>query len=153
MAGGSAAMNGTSSWAANPWKRAGATGFTLVELLLVIVIIGILASMMVVGLAGRSQDARVTAAKGDIAGSLAIALDLFEADVGRYPTPEEGLKALITPPADATGWKGPYLQTELKPDPWGQEYVYAIDPQYPDRYVLTSSGPDRQPGTPDDVRR
>ncbi|MCY2927555.1 MAG: type II secretion system protein GspG, partial [Planctomycetota bacterium] len=71
------------------------SAFTLVEILLVVVIIGILASVLVTSLAGRSQEARNSAAKSDIRSSLSVALDLFEQDCGRYPTEEEGLKVLV----------------------------------------------------------
>ena len=72
-----------------------ASGFTLIEILLVVTIIAVLASLVVPRFVGRSKQARITAAKQEIVGSLGVALDMFEQDVGRYPTPEEGLEALI----------------------------------------------------------
>ena len=125
-------------------------GFTLIEMLLVIVIIGVLAGSLVISLSGRSQEARVTRARSDISGTLSLALDLFEADMGRYPTEEEGLLVLMDDP-DVPGWKGPYLKGGLKPDPWGNPYQYKQNEDYPNQYVLTSSGPDGQFGTEDDV--
>ncbi|MCY2951749.1 MAG: type II secretion system major pseudopilin GspG [Planctomycetota bacterium] len=125
-------------------------GFTLIEMLLVIMIIGILAGAVVVGLSGRSQDARVTRAKADISGSLSLALDLFDQDIGRYPTVEEGLKVLVED-RNIAGWKGPYLKGGLKADPWGRQYSYEVDPTYARQYVLKSAGPDGQLGTEDDV--
>lgn len=130
--------------------RKGGRGFTLVEVLLVIVIIGILAGMLVAQLSGRTEQARITRAKADIAGSLSLALDLFEQDVGRYPTAEEGLSALVNNPG-IPGWKGPYLKDGLKPDPWGTPYSYSISSDEPNRYVLGSAGPDRRLGTADDI--
>ena len=124
--------------------------FTLVEVLLVVVIIGVLAGMLVARLAGRSEEARVTRAKADIRGSLSLALDLFEQDVGRYPTTEEGLEALATD-SGIPGWKRPYLKGGLKPDPWGHPYVYASDATDPTLYTLLSAGPDGQVGTDDDI--
>jgi general secretion pathway protein G len=69
------------------------SGFTLVEILLVVVIIGILAGLIATRLSGKTEDARIARAKADIAGSLSLALDLLEQDIGRYPTTEEGLAA------------------------------------------------------------
>lgn len=125
-------------------------GFTLIELLLVIVIIGVLAGMIVTSLSGRSQQAQVTRAQADIRGSLSLALDLFEQDVGRYPTDDEGLEALVVNPG-INGWKGPYLKGGLKLDPWGTAYEYTQDPENTNYYILKSSGPDLQSGTEDDI--
>lgn len=125
-------------------------GFTLIEMLLVIVIIGILAGAIVTSLSGRTESSRLTRAKADLAGSLSLALDLFNQDIGRYPTTEEGLKALVDNPNEPE-WKGPYLKTGLKPDPWGQAYSYELDASNPTHYVIKSAGPDRQLNTADDV--
>jgi len=126
--------------------------FTLVELLLVIVIIGVLAGTLVVSLSGRSQEARIARAKGDISGHLSIALDLFEQDVGRYPTTEEGLQVLVVNPG-LPGWKGPYLKGGLKADPWGTPYQYELveGEEGKSMYKVSSAGPDRQLGTEDDI--
>lgn len=125
-------------------------GFTLIEMLLVIVIIGVLAGAIVVGLSGRSEEARMTRAKADLSGSLSLALDLFDQDVGRYPTADEGLKALVDD-AGIPGWKGPYLKGGLRADPWGQPYHYEPDPQRPRQYLLRSAGPDGQLNSEDDI--
>ncbi len=124
------------------------SGFTLVEILLVVVIIGILAGTIALRLSGKTEDARVARAKADITGQLSTALDLFEQDVGRYPTTEEGLEALVTNPG-IQGWKRPYLKNGLKNDPWDTPYIYSVDDQ--GGYLLSSTGPDRQPGTEDDI--
>jgi len=126
-------------------------GFTLVEMLLVILIIGVLASALITSLAGRSEEAKITTAKADINAALSTALDLFEHDVGRYPTDDEGLNALITNPGTLKGWKGPYLKTGLRPDPWGNPYIYKRDTDQSTRYQLSSAGPDGQQGTDDDI--
>jgi general secretion pathway protein G len=98
-------------------------GFTLIEIMLVVIIIGTLVAMVMPRLAGRSQQARVTAAQADINANIATALKLYELDNGTFPTTEEGLQALMTKPASARNWNGPYL--EKKPlDPWGREYKY-----------------------------
>ena len=131
-------------------RSRGHRGFTLVEVLLVVVIIAVLAGMLVTRLSGRSQEARITRAKADIRGQLSLALDLFEQDVGRYPTTEEGLKALVEDPG-IPGWKGPYLKGGLKPDPWGTDYSYSLNSEDLGQYVLASAGPDRQLGNNDDI--
>lgn len=135
-------------------------GFTLVEILLVVVIIGILAGLIATRLSGKAEDARVARAKADITGSLSLALDLFEQDVGRYPTTEEGLQALVVNPG-IQGWKRSYLKGELKNDPWDTPYVYQYVPDggtdasgqtvEGGSYLLFSCGPDRQPNTEDDI--
>jgi general secretion pathway protein G len=131
--------------------------FTLVELLLVVTIIGVLAALVVPKFAGRSQQARITAAKQDIVGTLGVALDLFEQDAGRYPTTEEGLQVLVTAPTqgDVSGWNGPYIKSATVPkDPWGRDYRYTYPSQLTGNaslYDLLSAGPDGQYGTADDI--
>ncbi len=124
--------------------------FTLIEIMLVIVIIGVLAGMVVPLISGKTQQARLTRARADIESNLGVALDLFEQDVGRYPTDAEGLAALVES-AGIAEWHGPYLKSKLKPDPWGNAYNYSLDPARPGQYVLRSSGPDGQLGTEDDI--
>lgn len=98
-------------------------GFTLIELMLVVIIIGALVAMVMPRLTGRGEQARVQAAKADIQANIATALKLYELDNGSFPTSDEGLNALFNKPASAANWNGPYL--EKKPiDPWGREYNY-----------------------------
>ena len=100
--------------------RIGKKAFTLVELMLVVIIIGVLIAMVAPRLAGRSEQAKVAAARADIQANLASALDLYEIDNSVYP---EKLEDLIVKPSNASNWKGPYLKR--KPiDPWGNPYVY-----------------------------
>src|SRR3990167_35246 len=98
-------------------------GFTLIELMLVVIIIGALVAMVMPRLAGRGEQARVATAKADIQTNIATALKLYELDNGSFPSGEEGLNALLSKPSSASNWSGPYL--ERKPlDPWGREYNY-----------------------------
>jgi general secretion pathway protein G len=98
-------------------------GFTLIELMLVVIIIGALVAMVMPRLTGRSEQARVTAAKADVQANIATALKMYEIDNGSYPSTEEGLNALFNKSASANNWNGPYL--ERRPiDPWGREYKY-----------------------------
>lgn len=127
-----------------------ARAFTLIEMLLVVVIIGVLAGAVAIGLSGRSQEARYTRATADIAGTLSLAIDLFEQDVGRYPTSDEGLAVLAENNDGIAGWRGPYVKGGLKPDPWGKSYQYSYDATH-NRYTLASAGPDGQAGNEDDI--
>ncbi|MFH1854075.1 MAG: type II secretion system major pseudopilin GspG [Candidatus Omnitrophota bacterium] len=126
-------------------------GFTLIELMLVVIIIGVLVSMVAPRLVGRSEEARVSAAKADIHANISVALDLFELDNGKYPTTEEGLEALRVKPDSAINWKGPYLKREPQ-DPWGNPYVYSCPGEHnPPDYDLYSYGSDGREGGGDDV--
>lgn len=120
--------------------------FTLIELMVVILILAILAALIVPRVVGRQGDAKRAKAVSDIA-SLSSLLQSFRLDCDRYPTTEEGLQALRTPPADVNNWKGPYTTKPIPPDPWGNEYVY----EYPgidgeDSFILLSFGADGQEG-------
>lgn len=127
-------------------------GFTLVELMLVVIIIGILVAMVAPRLTGKSQQARIAASQADINAHLSTALDLFELGVGRFPTTQEGLAALQTAPSGATGWKGPYLKRDVPKDPWGRKYAYRSPGQHNrEDYDLFSYGPDGVEGGDDDV--
>ncbi len=116
--------------------------FTLIELMLVVIIIGALAAMVMPRLAGRSEQARVAAAKADVQSNIATGLKLYELDNGGYPSTDEGLAALSAQPAEAKNWRGPYL--EKKPiDPWGREYKYKSPGEHrPQDYDLYSLGKD-----------
>ncbi len=130
-------------------KQRCSAGFTLIEILLVVIIIGILVSLVAPRLAGRSEEARKQAAKADIEGGISLALDLFEVDNGRYP---KSLDDLINKSSDAVNWKGPYLKKGLPKDPWGSPYAYQFPGAHnPSMYDLFSPGPDKQNGTQDDI--
>jgi general secretion pathway protein G len=126
-------------------------GFTLIELLLVLVILGVLAVVVVPRFTGRSEQARVTAARTDIA-NLEVALDTFEVDNGRYPSSEEGLGALVQQPSGLENWSGPYIRRGIPNDPWGNPYIYRYPGQQNrNSYDLYSMGPDGQEGGADDI--
>ncbi|MGD9014577.1 MAG: type II secretion system major pseudopilin GspG [Candidatus Omnitrophota bacterium] len=129
-------------------QRIARSAFTLIELMLVVIIIGILAAMVVPRLGGRSEEARIAAARTDIEANLSLAIDLYEMDNGVYP---KTLENLLTKSSEAMNWKGPYIKK--KPlDPWGREYVYQSPGVHnPTSYDLYSQGRDGQSGTADDV--
>ncbi len=120
-------------------------GFTLIELMVVLVIIGLLAALIVPNVLDRADDARVTAGRTDIA-NISQALKLYRLDNQRYPTAEQGLQALIAKPATATvpgNWR-PYLE-KLPNDPWGHPYQY-LNPGIKGEVDVMSFGADGQSG-------
>ena len=130
-------------------------GFTLVEMLLVLVILATLAAVVVPKFAGRTQQAKVTAAKTQIS-FLETTIDSFEVDMGYYPKAGNDLRDLIEEPnsSNAKDWHGPYLKKGkgIPKDPWGNDYVY----NYPGKmnigsYDISSGGPDMKTGTEDDI--
>ncbi len=129
-----------------PSRRA----FTLVEIMLVVVIIGILAALVIPKIAGSSERARVTAATADINGGIKSALGQYEVDNGFYP---KSLQDLLQQPANAKNWHGPYFDPPKLPvDPWGNPYIYYFPGKHnPGSYDLLSTGPDGKEGTEDDI--
>jgi len=115
-------------------------GFTLVEMLLVLVILATLAAIVYPKVMGRSEQARVTAAQTQIA-NFKTALDAFEVDTGYYPKGRNGLNDLLQQPRDVTGWHGPYLESIPK-DPWGSDYTYECPGKHnANSYDISSPGP------------
>ncbi len=124
-------------------------GFTLIELMLVVIIIGVLSAMVVPKLVGRSEQARIATAIADIESNLAMALDLYELDNGTYPP---SLNALKREPSPAPpNWSGPYIKKKPK-DPWGEEYNYKYPGEHTKgSYDLWSFGKDGVAGGGDDI--
>jgi len=129
-------------------------GFTLIEIMLVVMIIATLAALVVPKFAGRAEQAKVAAARADILVNIPTALDLYELDNGFYPTTEQGLDALRAQPATSPvpqKWNGPYIKK--KPiDPWGNAYHYDSPGTHnPKSFDLYSFGKDNAEGGKDDV--
>jgi general secretion pathway protein G len=121
-----------------------AEGFTLLELLVVIVIIGLLAGYVAPRYFSQVGKSEIQVAKAQIE-SLEKALDQYRLDMRRYPSPEEGLEALVAKPATAATWSGPYLKKAVPNDPWGRPYVYRT-PGQKGEFEVVSYGRDGKPG-------
>ena len=123
-------------------------GFTLIEIMLVVIILGILAAMVVPKLTGRSDEARRSVAATDIHSNLALAIDLYEVDTGEFPP---ALEDLMVASSTVSGWRGPYLKKKPM-DPWGRDYVYKLPGTHnTESYDLFSMGKDGAEGGTDDI--
>ena len=120
-------------------------GFTLLELLVVLVIIGLLVGVVAPNLFKNVNHSEITTAKAQI-DALGKALDQYRLDNRSYPSTQQGLAVLMTKPAEATGWNGPYLRKAVPLDPWGQPYQYKAPGQHNSDYDLFSFGPDKALG-------
>ncbi len=124
-------------------------GFTLLELLVVIIVLGLLAGLVAPQIFGRVGEAKVTTARTQMS-LVGTALDSYRLDNGAYPTTEQGLQALREKPTRepiATNWRGPYLRKEVPLDPWGRAYVYrAPGSRNPNGYDLSTLGRDGTEG-------
>ncbi len=130
---------------AGRYEKAGERGFTLIEVLIVLAIIGMVASLVGPRVLGYLSDSKIKAAHVQI-DAIGNALDLFYLDAGRYPTSTEGLNALIKKPQSKTVWNGPYLRAgDLPLDPWGNPYQYRI-PGKASPFDILSFGPDGHEG-------
>jgi general secretion pathway protein G len=139
--------------AAGPVRRR-AAGFTLVELLVVLAILGLLVGIAVPQLFKYFSRAKEDAARIQMQ-TIASGLDLFLLDLGRYPTDQEGLKALVAAPPDLDRWAGPYVsQKSILNDPWGHPYVYHVPGREKSAYDLYTLGPNgNATGPPEDAQR
>jgi general secretion pathway protein G len=122
------------------------SAFTLIEIMVVVVILGILAATIIPQFMGTTHDAKVSAAKANIA-EIEAALERFNVHLDRYPTTDEGLKLLVeAPPGDDKKWRGPYVK-QLRPDPWGNPYQYrAPGTRHTGSFDLWSRGGDNAEG-------
>jgi len=144
-----ASRRNTLQWSASPRKTR--QGFTLVELMLVLVILATLAAIVLPRFTGRTEQAREAAAKTQIS-TFELALDAFEVDNGYYPNGSDGLEPLVTEPSDTKNWRGPYLKQGIPLDPWEQPYIYECPGRHNEKgYDLASGGPDKRVGTEDDI--
>lgn len=120
------------------------TGFTLLELLVVMVIIGLLAGYVGPKYFGQIGKSEIKVARAQL-DALEKALDQYRLDTGHYPAPESGLAALIQKPPNEAKWDGPYLKKIVPMDPWGRPYIYKLPGEHGE-YDLVSYGKDGQPG-------
>ncbi|HUJ10436.1 MAG TPA: type II secretion system major pseudopilin GspG [Verrucomicrobiae bacterium] len=128
------------------------SGFTLLEIMLVVVIIGMLITVAVVRLSGESEKARLVATRHQI-DAYKTALGLYDLDNGMFPTTEQGLNALISQPPNLPNWKGPYLDPPvIRKDQWGHDFIYRYPGQkIPSGFDLFSVGPNGVEGDEDDI--
>jgi general secretion pathway protein G len=120
-------------------------GFTLMELLAVIIIIGVLAATIGGRFLGQTEGAKAGAARTEM-GNLVQALDLFKLEIGRYPTAQEGLESLIKNPGGVQNWNGPYFRKENIKDPWNNDYKYASPGPNNTPFEIKSLGADGREG-------
>jgi len=127
-------------------------GFTMVELMAMLIIIGLLATLVVTKVASKIDQARETTTKANLK-ALAAAVNQFRMDTARFPTEDEGLLALIDQPSDVVTWEpGGYLETtEIPRDGWGNEFIFELNPESGKQFVIRSCGPDGEQGTEDDL--
>lgn len=132
--------------------RGAEAGFTLLELLVVLAILGLLAAIVAPQVLKYLGASRSQAAKVQIE-NIAAALDHFDLDVGRYPTSEEGLQVLVKAPAGVANWDGPYLQRpSALIDPWQRPYLYQVPGKHDDDFDVWTNGSDGAPGGTKDAR-
>lgn len=126
-------------------RRKSADGFTLIELIVVIVILGLLAGLVAPRLFRHVAQAKINVAKAQIA-AFQTALSAYKLDTGTFPTTEQGLQALRVAPTGVNNWNGPYLPKEIPMDPWGNPYAYKYPGDHGDEPDIVSFGADGQPG-------
>jgi len=127
-------------------------GFTMVELMAILIIIGLLATLVVTKVASKIDQAKLITTKANLK-MLHSAVNQFKMDTGRFPAEDLGLIELIEQPSDVPIWEeGGYLETtELPPDGWGHDFIYELFPESGKAFVIRSAGPDGEEGTEDDL--
>jgi len=131
-------------------RRARRAGFTLIEVLLVLIILVIIGSLAVNVFTGTQDKASINAAKSNV-GLVRGAIDLYRLDMNKYPAKLDDLWTKPSDAAVADKWSGPYME-QLKPDPWGNAYQYTAQGKHnTDKYDFWSNGPDGQSGSEDDI--
>ena len=131
--------------APTPVRRRTIRGMTLIEILVVLVLLSVIMTVVAGNYIGRGEKAKADAAKIEM-GQISQTLDLYKLEIGRYPTTQEGLQALISAPAGVTNWNGPYWKKQSVPkDPWGTEYKYT-SPAANAPYEIISLGADAKEG-------
>jgi general secretion pathway protein G len=143
-------MNHTTSAGFGTWHRRRplslSRGMTLIEILVVLVLIGVVLGVVGGNFIGKGEKAKADAAKIEI-GQIGQTLDLYKLEIGRYPSTQEGLQALIAAPPGVSNWNGPYWKkTTVPKDPWGNDYRYAAPGQNNAPYEISSYGADGKEG-------
>jgi general secretion pathway protein G len=133
-------------------RRKTRNGFTMVELMAVLIILGLLATLLLKNFMGSTDKARIITTKTNLTGLQSL-VNQFKIDNGRFPTEDEGLTALIIKPGDVKNWpEFGYLDTtDLPKDGWGNEFIYEVNPVSGKAFLIRSCGPDGERGTDDDL--
>jgi general secretion pathway protein G len=126
-------------------RRKARRGITLIEMLVVVTIIALFAALVAPRMLRKTDTARVAATRAQI-NSFMTALGAYKLDTGTFPTTEQGLQALRTPPSGVNQWAGPYLPAEIPNDPWGRPYIYKYPGDHGDEPDVMSYGADSAPG-------
>ena len=130
-----------------PFKGAARAGMSLIEIIIVVALMGTLMAYLVRNLIGQQEEAKKDQTKLGM-GVLEQSLQLYRVHNSRYPTTEQGLDAMITAPADAKTWRGPYTEANKLSDPWGNKFQYESDGR---NFKIISGGPDGTVGNADDI--
>jgi general secretion pathway protein G len=136
----------------NKRRKHNSRGFTMVELMAMLIIIGLLATLVVTKVANKIDQARLISTKANLK-MLHAAVNQFKMDTGRFPNEDVGLMELVDQPADVVNWPpGGYLEsTDIPPDGWGNQFIYEAYPESGKEFAIRSSGPDGEEGTEDDL--